>query len=239
MKLAGAGFSESEINNIKNDIDHYLKLREVIRQASGETLDLKAYEADMRHLIDTYIEADEPRKISPFGDMSLLDLIVKSGIAEAINSLTDGIKTNKTAVAETIENNIRRKIIRGRLSNPAYYDKMSKLLEEIIADRKARAIEYEEYLKRIAELAKRVESGQADNVPDTLNTPGRKALYDNLNQDEELAIRVDKAVKRKRPDNWRGVKTREQVIKQALDDELNDMDEVERIFKIIYEQREY
>ncbi|EQD69081.1 hypothetical protein B1A_07040, partial [mine drainage metagenome] len=28
----------------------------IIRMASGETLDLKAYEADMRHLIDTYIE---------------------------------------------------------------------------------------------------------------------------------------------------------------------------------------
>jgi|GEM_PF-4376386 len=34
----------------------------------------------MRHLIDTYIAADEPRKISPFDNMSLLDLIVKAGI---------------------------------------------------------------------------------------------------------------------------------------------------------------
>ena len=30
-----------------------------------ESIDLKAYETDMRHLIDTYIEADAPRKISP------------------------------------------------------------------------------------------------------------------------------------------------------------------------------
>jgi len=33
----------------------------------------------MRHLIDTYIEADEPRKISPFDGMGLLDLIVENG----------------------------------------------------------------------------------------------------------------------------------------------------------------
>jgi type I restriction enzyme R subunit len=44
-----------------------------VRQASGESIDLKAYEADMRHLIDTYIEADEPRRISPFDGMGLLD----------------------------------------------------------------------------------------------------------------------------------------------------------------------
>ena len=64
-ELEAAGYSESEISRIKQDLDRYLKLREIIRQASGETIDLKAYEADMRHLIDTYIEADAPRTISP------------------------------------------------------------------------------------------------------------------------------------------------------------------------------
>ena len=127
---------------IKQRIDHYLKLREIIRKASGETLDLKAYEADMRHLIDTYIEADEPRKISPFDNMSLLDLIVKSGIADAINSMLGGIKGNKDAIAETIENNVRSKIIKEHLNDPAFYEKMSALLDEIIAARKAKAIEY-------------------------------------------------------------------------------------------------
>jgi type I restriction enzyme R subunit len=42
-------------------------VREIVRKASGESLDLKAYEADMRHLIDTYIEADEPRPSRPSG----------------------------------------------------------------------------------------------------------------------------------------------------------------------------
>ena len=38
----------------------------------------------MRHLIDTYITADEARVISNFEDKSLLTLIVESGIAETI-----------------------------------------------------------------------------------------------------------------------------------------------------------
>jgi type I restriction enzyme R subunit len=106
----------------------------------------------MRHLIDTYIEADEPRKISPFDNMSLIDLIVKTGIADAIATRLENMKGNKDAVAETIENNVRSKIIQEHLNDPAYYEKMSELLDEIIAARKAKAIEYEEYLKRIAEL---------------------------------------------------------------------------------------
>jgi type I restriction enzyme, R subunit len=92
----------------------------------------------MRHLIDTYIEADEPRKISPFENMGLMELIVKTGIANAIATL-GSLKANKNAVAETIENNVRRTIIKEHLNDPAFYEKMSALLDEIIAARKAKS----------------------------------------------------------------------------------------------------
>jgi len=239
-ELEPAGYSSVEIIRVKQQLDHYLNIREIIRKASGETLDMKAYEADMRHLIDTYIEADEPRKISPFDNMGLLELIVKTGIADAINKQLGGLKGNRAAIAETIENNVRRKIIKEHLSDPAYYEKMSALLDEIIAARKAKAIEYEEYLKRIAELAKRVEAGHAEETPEKLDTPGKRALYNNLSQNETLALRVDETVKRVRPDAWRdNGGPREQVIKAALYGLLQDITEVERIFVIIKAQAEY
>ena len=49
---------------------------------------------------------------SSFDDVPLLELIVKSGIADAINSLPEGIRSNKEAVAETIANNVRSRILR-------------------------------------------------------------------------------------------------------------------------------
>lgn len=94
-ELGAAGYSETDVTRIKQSLNDYLNVREIVRKASGETIDLKAYEADMRHLIDTYIEAADPKKISPFENMPLLELIVKSGIAEAINSLPEAIKANK------------------------------------------------------------------------------------------------------------------------------------------------
>ena len=116
---------------------------------------------------------------------------------------------------------------------------MSTVLDEIIAARKAKAIEYEEYLNKIADLAKNVQAGQPDDLPEQLNTPGRRALYNNLGENESLAIEIDTAVKENRPDGWRGVHTREQVIKRALYEVLNDQAEVERIFPIIKQQSEY
>ena len=118
-EMEPAGYSSADVSRIKQQMGHYLDVRETIRLASGESLDVKAYEADMRHLIDTYIEADEPRKISPFDGMGLLDLIVNTGIAKAITSQLGGLKGNKDAIAETIENNVRRKIIKEQLTDPA------------------------------------------------------------------------------------------------------------------------
>jgi type I restriction enzyme R subunit len=118
-EMEPAGYTAADIARIKGGLDHYLALREIIRKASGETLDLKAYEADMRHLIDTYIEAAEPRKISPFDNIGLLDLIVSSRIGKAIENLPKGLKGNKDAVAETIENNVRVKIVKEALTDPA------------------------------------------------------------------------------------------------------------------------
>jgi len=238
-EMDAAGYSAADIARIKKQVEHYIHARDTVRLASNESLDLKAYEADMRHLIDTYIEADEPRKISPFDGLSLLELIVKTGIADAISSQLGGLKGNKEAIAETIENNVRSKIIKEHLNDPAFYDKMSSLLDEIIASRKAKALEYEEYLKRIAEIAQRVEAGQAQEAPPTLNTPGKRALYNNLGQDEDLALRIDEAVRRSRPDGWRGVQPREQLIKAELYKILQDFAEVERVFLIVKAQKEY
>lgn len=263
-ELELAGYGPAEVARIKAQLGNYLNVREIVRRASGETLDAKTYEADMRHLIDTYIEADEPRKISSFDNMGLLELIVKTGITNAIASQLGGLKGKRDSIAETIENNVRRKIIQEHLSDPAYYEKMSALLDEIIGLRKAKAIEYEEYLKRVALVARAVEMGHVEDTLEVLKrSPALRALYNNLRATDRtlasyalvaqppagqsvsgdpalrLALRLDEAVKRVRHDGWRGVQARVQVIKDALYQVLEDEGEVERIFAIIEAQSEY
>jgi len=239
-EIEQAGYTEGEIAEIKRKVDFYLKLREEIKNASGETLDMKTYEADMRYLIDNYIQADEPRVISPFGDMSLIEIIVNTGIADAIASLPNGIRDSKEAVAETIENNVRKKIIRDHLIDPAYFDEMSKLLDEIIRERRENAISYEAYLQKIAELSKRVQdSGYHAHIPEILETREQRVLYNNLEKNEKLAIKIDEAVRSVKKTGWRGNLAKENEIKAEIYKILGDVDEVERIFQIIKEQSEY
>jgi len=238
-ELEEAGYSQIEIDEIKKKVDFYLKLREEIKNSSGETLDMKTYEADMRHLIDTYIQAEVPRTISPFAAMSLLDIIVNSGIADAITSLPVGIRANKEAVAEAIINNVRKKIIKEHLIDPAYFKEMSKLLDEIIKERKANAISYEEYLGKIAELSKRVTQATRDDLPDEIETGAQRALYNNTGKDRSLALKLDAAIIKVKKADWRGNTPKENEIKAELFNILKDNDEVERLFAIIKQQSEY
>ncbi len=238
-EMIEAGYGDEDIQSIKSKVDKYIKLREEIRMASGEKLDLKAYEADMRHLIDTYIQADDSVRIDPFGNQSLLDIIINSGLSDAIKSLPDGIRSNKEAVAETIVNNVRAKIIKDHLIDPIYFEEMSKLLAEIVRERKENAISYEEYLKKIAEMAKLVARVIRDDLPPELTTYARRSLYNNLGHDVNLACMVNDAVMANRRADWRGNVPAENEIKHAIFNILNDTTEVERIFQIIKQQNEY
>ena len=235
-----AQYTPQEAANIAVEVERAIALRNVIRFASGEHIELKAYEADMRYLIDTYIKAEEARKISHFDDVGLLDLIVKSGIADAVNSLPSGVSKSKSAVAETIANNVRRAILQQRSNNPAFYDKMSEVLDDVIAKLRDERLDYEQFMQEMAELAARVRAGMSDNTPVALDTAGKRALYNNLKDDEELALKIDAAVRRSKPADFRGNRVKENIIKQAIYPLLNDdVDEVERIFQIITAQQEY
>ena len=202
-ELPEAGYSAKDIGALKADVGHYEKVRNEVKLASGDYIDLKMYEPAMRHLIDTYIRAEESEKVSAFDDLSLVQLLVERG-ADAVKSLPEGIRKNQAAVAEAIENNVRRLIIDEQPINPKYYEKMSELLDALIAQRRAGALDYQQYLAKIVELARRLKDPTAGGAyPKTMSTPAKRALYDNLGKNEALALQVDQAVQAASQDDWR------------------------------------
>ncbi|MBN1454056.1 MAG: type I restriction endonuclease subunit R [Anaerolineales bacterium] len=240
-ELPEAGYTAQEIEKIKREVDHYEKARTEVKLASGDYIDLKMYEPAMRHLIDTYIRAEESRVISAFDDMTLIQLIVERGV-KAVKALPPGIAGSQTAVAETIENNLRRVIIDEQPINPRYYERMSQLLDTLIQERKAQAIEYELYLAKLVELTKKVANPAGKGgmtYPRSLNTAARRALYDNMGQDEARAIALDHDILATRKDDWRGHTIKEREIRYLIQEYVSDPAEVERILELVKNQREY
>lgn len=231
--MANAGYTASEQADIDKKVTFYIALKETIGNASGDFIDLKSYEADMRRLIDTYIKADDNRKIGEFDDFTLLDFVLVQG--EKLGG------KGKEAAAEAIENNIRKKVVEKILINPKYYEKMSAILDELIRARREGAIAYEKLLEKYIELVKNAESPENNPYyPESIRHSGAlRAFYDNCGNDEALAIALDKAVRQSKQVDFRHNEFKERRIKQALFKVLNDKDEVERVYNIVVEQGEY
>lgn len=260
-EMREAGYSDAEAQTIRGEVDHYEKVREEVKLASGDYVDMKMYEPAMRHLLDTYIRAEESEKLSAFDDLTLVQLIVERG-EEAVDALPEGIRKNHEAMAETIENNVRRLIIDEMAVNPKYYEKMSQLLDALIKERKQQAIGYKAYLKKIVELTKKVHKPETgSSYPLSINSPTRRALYDNLKDVNDLtglvrtpenraaesakdiaeaaALSLDDAIRGVKKDDWRGTKPKQKEVRNAIKSVLSDDELVNEIFKIVKNQRDY
>ena len=238
-EMEQAGYTPSEIEEIKKEVRFYTNLRDEIERASGDYIDLKRYEPAMRHLIDSYIRAEGSETVTKFDDLTLIELIVEKG-EDAIDSLPETIKKDREAVAETIENNLRKVIIEEAPTNPRYFEKMSTILDELILERKREAFDYAKYLRKIVELTKRVtRPSRTSEYPSALNSNAKRALYDNLGKDEELALAMDVTVIYNKQADFRGNKLKEKKIKIAIKHILPDGYDVDEIFEIIKNQNEY
>jgi type I restriction enzyme R subunit len=238
-EMPEAGYDAAEIEQIKQEVDHYEKVRSEVKLASGDYIDLKMYEPAMRHLIDTYIRAEESVKVSAFDDIPLVQLIVERGV-DAVDALPEGIRQSKVAVAETIENNLRKVIIDEQPINPRYYERMSTLLDTLIQERRQQALDYREYLAKLVELAQQVQNpAGGTSYPMSLSTPARRALYDNLDHDEQLAVTLDDEIRATKKDDWRGNKFKAREVRYVIRKHTKNDADAERIFELVKNQSEY
>lgn len=238
-EMIEAGYTKAQAEAIEREVQHFENVCSEVKQGSGDFIDMKLYEPAMRHLIDAYIQAEGSRPISTLDDMTLIQLIVEKGEG-AVDGLPIGISKNKEAMAEAIENNVRRLIIDERPVNPKYYEMMSKLLDDLIKKRKEEAMAYEEYLKEIIELTKRVVTPSCyTDYPSSMSTMGKRALYDNLEKNELLALQVDSAVRLNKEHGWIGHSVKEKKVRNALRRLLNEDSLIDTILAIVKLQAEY
>jgi type I restriction enzyme R subunit len=234
-----AGYNQVEANRIKTKVDDYVELRNAIKTASGEYIDLKQYEPDMRQLLDMYLSADPSRTISNFGDASLLQIIVEQGISAATDKLPSGIKRSKEAVAETLEANMRKVITQEMPINPVYYERMSILLQELIQQRKNGAINYEQFLAKFEDMANKVKPENKQNqYPPNINSPAKQAIYEIV-KDEKITLEVEADVGRNIEENWIGNTLKERKVKHAINRHVGDPKMAETILEVIKNQKEY
>ena len=262
QNLTETGYSEADAVALQKEVDFYSEVRSAIKKHSGEELDIKPFEADMRNLLNTYVQADPAADMGNLNALSLTELIVETGIHDAIaRKLNEKGKLSHNAIAEGIINNVRKTIIRDQLTDPRFYAEMSKLLGDLIQQNRADANAYEAFLKKAEELVKRMaKKDTVTGVPIVLHgKPEAIVLYNNLpdilaggvsmlreespqelEKRAALALQLEQAMREHAPAGWKGDDIREKQVLNALFPIMSrDRQATLAIFEIIKNQPGY
>ena len=150
------------------------EVRQEVKLGAGEDIDFKAYEPDMRHLLDTYIRA-RARRRCPLARTVLVAADRSARGSRGGRRPTGGHpEADKEATAETIENNIRKVIIDETADQP-------EVLRQDVGtarrpDRAARARRpstTRSISQELEDLAEKVvDSGQGHSYPAGIQTAG-------------------------------------------------------------------
>jgi type I restriction enzyme R subunit len=224
---------------VRAEVKFYVEVRDEVENGAGDRIDMKRFEPGMRALLDTYIQADPVENVATF-DKGLVQLIVERG-ENALDDLPAGIRSNPDATAETIVNNVRRTIVDEFATNPAYYTKMSALLDALLLQRRQESLDYRNYLDGLLALATSVGTRETGRVyPGWVTDGAQRALVDFGFTDEALPVQVDAAVKISKYHDWVGNPLKEKAVARALRKVLPpDFDRFDELFDLVRARDEY
>ncbi len=231
-------YSKEEMQKIKQEAQFYRHLQKMIGLNSGDSVDLKSYSEDMRRILDAYIKATDSKTLIKIEDQGLCEVLAQMDINDFNKELSQVFK-KESSMAESIANNTKKRIIEKEASDPKYYEKLSSLLNDLINQFREKKLTYLEYLQQIHNLAKQVIHKEDKNYPKKINTNALKTLYDNLDQNEALALEIDACIRDNKKDGWVGHNQKEKNLKIALRKIINDESLLENIFNLAKHIDEY
>jgi len=215
--------TEKEINEFKEKLKFFIKLKEAVKIRYHEKIDFKKYESGMQKLLDTFISADEV--IETVEPVNIFD----AEFDRQVKSLnTDNAK------ADAILNAVSANIKENYQKNPYFYEKLSMKIEEILKSYKEKRLSEEEKLKEALKLKDELLNTKT-TYPKELENDFQKIIYDNLKDDfENLGLRSDilfEFIKKvnilfdeisKKPD-WK--KTKRKKLEAEIEDMLYDIED--------------
>ncbi len=231
-------YSKEEMRQIKQEAEFYRHLQKVIGLSSGDSVDLKSYSEDMRRILDAYIKTTDSETLIKIEDQGLCEVLAQMDIDDFNKALSQAFK-NESSMAESIANNTKKRIIEKEASDPKYYEKLSSLLNDLILQFREKKLTYLKYLQQIHDLAKKVINKENRNYPKKINTNALKTLYDNLDENEALALKIDACIRGNKKDGWVGHNQKEKNLKIALRKIINDEGLLENAFNLAKNIEEY
>lgn len=156
------------INHYKEDLAMFLRLRKAVQERYSDTVNYSQYEGQIQKLIDTHIESGDVEIIT-----NLVNIFDKELFAEEVEKVV-----GKAAKADTIASRTTKYISEVLDTDPAFFKKFSKMLQETIEEYRQGRITEAEYLQKAENIMHKVLSHTDSEIPESLqDNPAAKAYY--------------------------------------------------------------
>ncbi|CAB9542161.1 Type I restriction-modification system, restriction subunit R (EC [Bathymodiolus brooksi thiotrophic gill symbiont] len=214
-------FSEDEIQEFKEKMRFYAQLRQSVKIRYFEVVDFAQYEKQMQKLLDTFISSDEVNQLTK--TVNIFD----DGFNQEVERL-QGSNARADAILSASSAFISEKMD----SNPAYYEKLSQKIKQIIDDHRHKRLSEEEKLANAKEIQKmllKTSEDEAVNYPiEIRNNTFARIIYDNTADDfselddleqVDFSLKVDGIFQQfnKRPDWQNSIDIKKQIDREILD----------------------
>ena len=153
-------FEERRIAEMKRDWRSFSELRKSVRIRYQEAVDVKEFEPKIKRLLDDHVAAMPVETVVPLVDIHdtgvLKEVVEETGITPA-------------SKADRIASATRRAITERMDTDPGFYERFSKLLDDTIREYREKRMSEQDYLDRVVGLASKVARGrEGRDVPAAL-----------------------------------------------------------------------
>ncbi|WP_338356597.1 HsdR family type I site-specific deoxyribonuclease [Yeosuana marina] len=159
---------DKKIQQHKEDLAFFMKLRNAVSQRFSDAIDYKQYEGQIQKLIDTHITTEKVEKIT-----ELVNIFDKDAFQEEVEKAI-----GEAAKADKIASRTSKHISEKMDEDPAFYKKFSEMLKDAIRDYVEHRINESQYLNRVKDIMEKVLSRTDSEIPAVLEDRDvAKAFY--------------------------------------------------------------
>ncbi len=198
-----AFYGEEKAKFFRQEAAFYEEASKAVKLSSGDYVDMKLYEPHMRRMIDQFITASPSSTLEGFEDLSLMEMLLKSG--EDIDAAPKMVKeVIGKGQEQRVMNNVRALLVKSATVSASGYEKMSSLLEKLLLDLRKEEISYKEFLAGVRKLVEQIANpSMVEGFPRSIDTKAKQELYALLDGDEQAVLEVDAAIRSKIQPMWR------------------------------------
>lgn len=162
----------ADVTKLRREFKMLSDMRTSVKHRYADDVDYSEYEPRIKKLLDTHIHSDSVTQM-----VAPIDILGKDFSTHLHDNQVTFDARSKAASADSIAHALKKTAIEKMEEDPAFYEKFSKMIQDVIDQFRAGKINDDEYAKTVEELREKFHNKKRDDVPEQIHENEDAAAY--------------------------------------------------------------